>query len=120
MYHLIITENSFLIRHAPLTVTQFRLGMIEHYNDHVALGWNDRKQCYEFRLSKECPIRIADHKMRNRNLAAIRKIAYLVSVDMARTEIKYSKGVHGVAKPAPVPVQEMVKGLWVENRKSAI
>lgn len=120
MYHLIITENSFLICHAPLTVAQFRMGMIEHYNDHVALGWNDRKKCYEFRLSKNCPIRIADHKMRNRNLAAIRKIAYLVAVDMARTQLKYSEGVHGVAKPTPTPVQEMVKDLWVENRKSAI
>lgn len=120
MYHLIITEDSFLICHAPLTVTQFKMGMIEHYNDHVALAWNEFRKCYEFRLSKDCPVRISDHKMRNRNLTAIRKIAYLVSVDMAKALVKEREGLHGVEKPKPAPVQEMVKSLWVENRKSAI
>lgn len=119
MYHLLVTEDTFYIRYAALTVPQFRLGMIEHYNDHVAIGWNARSGYYEFRLSKNCPIKIADHKMRNRNLVAIRKIAYLISVDMARTQVSETRR-SGVAKREPEPVENLVAGLWVENRKAAI
>lgn len=85
----------------------------------MALGWNSKTGYYEFRLSKDCPIKIAEHKMRNRNLCAIRKIAYLVSVDMARAQVAETRQ-SGVAKKAPDSVETLVAGLWAENRKAAI
>lgn len=113
MYHLHITETSFLIVNGPLSVAQFKLGMIEHYSDDLAIAWNDKTKTYEIRLSSTAPFTVADHKRTNRNLAALRALANHIVVDQ---HLKRTAIVAKVSCVSPAPNPSDLAKLWPENR----